>query len=112
MPEDTIENTTVETRKIESILRQLEKLDRLSQDTDLRLQEVTERLFGRVHKAEPKIQKDASPNEAINICETILWRIRNTTAAFISISLDIDAMIGELPEKPKTELSYGSNDIQ
>ena len=36
-------------QKIGNILRQLEKLDQFSRDTDSRLQEFTKRLFGRVH---------------------------------------------------------------
>ena len=90
-------------RKIENILRQLEKLDQFSSDTDLELQEFTERLFGRVHEAETKIQKETYPNREVNICETISWRIMKITAATTSISLEIDSMMRELPSKPKTE---------
>ena len=89
-------------RKIENILRQLEKLDQFSRDAEMRLQLFTERLFGRVHEGGSQLQ-ESSPTEAVNICETISWHIMNTTAAITSISLEIDSMMRELPEKPKTE---------
>ena len=98
MTEDT--DKPEQERKIDLILRQLEKLDQFSRDTDARLQLFTERFFGRVHKA--KSQKDeAVPSDTANICEIISWRIMCATATISSISLEIDSMLRELPEEPK-----------
>ena len=89
-------------RKIESILRQLEKLDQFSRDTDARLQSFTERFFGRVHTVENQKDK-AVPSDTANICEIISWRLMSATATISSISLGIDSMMRELPQEPETE---------
>ena len=87
-------------RKIESILRQLERLDHSGRDAELRLQQFTERFFGHVHKVGS--QKDeAVPSDTANICEIISWRIMSATATISSISLEIDSMLRELPEESK-----------
>ena len=86
-------------RKIERILRQLEKLNQSSRDAELRLQLFTERFFGRVHEVE-KQTEEAIPSEA-NICEIASWLIMNTTTTITSISLEIDSMMRELPQEPK-----------
>ena len=87
-------------RKIEGILRQLEKLDHFSRDTNARLQLFTERFFGRVHKVENR-KDEAVPSDTANICEIISWRLINATATISSISLEIDSMMRELPQEPK-----------
>ena len=95
-------------RKIENILRQLEKFDQFSRDTDVRLQLFTERFFGRVHKVENQKDK-AVPSDTANICEIISWRIMSATATISRISLEIDSMMRELPQKSKSpEESVGS----
>ena len=89
-------------RKIENILRQLERLDHSSRDAELRLQQFTERFFGCVHKVES--QKDeAAPSDTANICEIISWRIMCATAIISSISLEVDSMLRELPQEPSDE---------
>lgn len=90
-------------RKIENILHQLENLNHSSRDTEERLQSFTKRLFGRIHEIETNNQKEAYLNEEGNICETILWRIMDTTAAITRISLEIDAMLLELPKMESKE---------
>ena len=89
-------------RKIENILRQLERLDHSSRGAELRLQQFTERFFGRVHKVGS--QKDeAVPSDTVNISGTILWRIMSATTTISSISLEIDSMLRELPEESLPE---------
>ena len=100
MTEDT--DKPEQERKIESILRQLERLDHSSRDAELRLQQFTERFFGRVHKVGS--QKDeAVPSDTANICEIISWRIMSVTTTISSISLEIDSMLRELPEESPEE---------
>ena len=96
-------------RKIERILHQLEKFDQFSRDTDQRLQLFTERFFGRIHKVESPEKDETVPSDTANICEIISWRIMNATTTITSISLEIDSMMRELPQKSKSpEESVGS----
>ena len=90
-------------RQIEMILLHLEKLGHLSRDAEVRLQQFTERVFGRVHEHEVQKESLSSPEKA-NICKILSWRIRVVTATVQSISLEIDSMTRELPQRPKTEL--------
>ena len=92
----------VQERQIEMILHHLEKLDHLSRDAEMRLQQFTERFFGRVHEYAVQKESLSSPEKA-NICENLSWRVRAATATIQSISLEIDSMTRELPQKPKLE---------
>jgi len=83
-------------RQAADILEQLEKLEPFSEEVKAKLNRFSEELFGFIHG-----KKEADQMAERSICEKILCRISSVSTALEDMSVELDSMLNELPQKMK-----------
>lgn len=82
--------------KIVKIMNRLEQLEKFSEEMEAKLNSFSEELFGFVHDTKRVDESIENGN-----CGMILYRITNISNVLNDITVELNAMLNELPQKTK-----------
>ena len=83
-------------RRVADILDRLEKMEQNIGDAETKLNRFSEELFGFVHD-----EKRVDESIANGYCGMIQYRISNISSILNDMSIELNGMLNELPEKVK-----------